>query len=290
MIKTGLNPILLFKLTGWVNKHSRAFADGAEVWNKRGFHGTEQLRKWLDGHLGELTFEQAEGLGHVQSLRIVASRVSARKFRVFGQTKADGGLRVALAVQASISIPVFFVPLTEDQDVFVDGGMLSNFPSFLFARSEYLTVGFRLNDLTPPKRIASTIDFLRSLLHTMTEAHDQLRGLPDYFKSYDVEVPEDIPATKFNLNTADIDRLYQRGLNTGRAVEWDRYSSPGKIIPYWDPKPSQGESDVSCMRMPGSGERATQLLLRRERKEEALRIALQYVCGCYAQRRTDRLI
>ena len=146
---------------------------------------------------------------------------------------------MAKAVQASISIPLFFVPLEDDSDILVDGGMLSNYPSFLFARSEYPTIGFRLLDVIPPGRIASTFDFLRSLLHTMTEAHDRFRSLPDYFKSYEIEVPSSIPATKFDLTESDIDRLYQRGLSVGRSVEWDRYSSPTKVIPYWDPKPQQ---------------------------------------------------
>lgn len=229
----------LLKIRKWKNSHPEVVEDIKVLWQNRGVHQTDKLRTWLDRYLEDLTFEGAEKLGHVRSLRIVASDVSGRRFRVFGQNPGDGGLRVAKAVHASISIPLFFVPVVDDQDILVDGGMLSNFPSFLFVRSEYPTIGFRLLDVTPPDRIGSTLDFLRSLLHTMTEAHDRLRSLPDNFTSYEINVPDDIPGTKFTLDEADIDRLYQRGLAVGRTVEWDKYSSATKVIPYWDPKPQQ---------------------------------------------------
>jgi NTE family protein len=239
LLKEGTSFGTLWKLKGWAQQHAQSLRDLAEIWEERGIYKTERLRAWLDDHLGDLTFAQVEPLGHVQSLRIVASDVSGRQFRVFGATESDGNTRVAKAVHASASIPLFFTPLADDRDILVDGGMLSNYPSFLFARSEYPTIGFRLVDMVPPKHIRSTLDFLRSLIHTVTEAHDRLRDVPDYFQSFEIEVPEDIPSTKFDLDAADLDRLYNRGRSTGLSVPWDTCSAPGKVVPYWDPKPQR---------------------------------------------------
>lgn len=122
---------------------------------------------------------------------------------------------------------------------FVDGGILSNFPSFLFAQTKYPTIGFRLRELEVPNRINSTWKYLKALLLTMIEAHDKVRGDPPNFKSYPILTPENISSIKFSLDQLDVKALYEAGLAVGRTVEWDKYSSPVTIVSYYDPKPQE---------------------------------------------------
>ena len=76
-------------------------------------------------------------------LQVIASDVSARELLVLPRDAAKLGiapdeLEVALAVRMSMSIPIFFEPVrienpeTNHEHVIVDGGMLSNFPVWLF--------------------------------------------------------------------------------------------------------------------------------------------------------------
>lgn len=104
-----------------------------------------------------------------------------------------GDLEVALAVRMSVSIPIFFEPVrfinptTGREHVLVDGGMLSNFPVWLFDDEENAgcpTLGIRLDEGTEWDSgdgsdgfgglgLDAMIDFVKGLAHTALSAHDR---------------------------------------------------------------------------------------------------------------------
>jgi NTE family protein len=90
----------------------------------------------------------------------------------------------------SMSIPVFFEPVsftnpkTGGEHLIVDGGMLSNFPLWLFDTEEPLwpTIGVKCIEEDPRAPMAplgsrggvfKVVDYARSLVETMMEAHDR---------------------------------------------------------------------------------------------------------------------
>jgi NTE family protein len=90
----------------------------------------------------------------------------------------------------SMSIPVFFEPVVADGHQVVDGGLLSNFPIWLFDTDPgtppaFPTFGLLLvaPDQTAPllpttpgapvKPLHTDIDFLEAIAETMMEAHDR---------------------------------------------------------------------------------------------------------------------
>jgi NTE family protein len=98
-------------------------------------------------------------------------------------------LSVALAVRMSSSIPIFFEPVsftnpkTGREHLIVDGGMLSNSPVWLFDAKEpqWPTVGLSFAEEDPRVALAAFgsgdglfkgVDFARSLVNTMMQAHD----------------------------------------------------------------------------------------------------------------------
>src|SRR6266581_6809320 len=100
-------------------------------------------------------------------------------------------LGIARAVRMSASLPFFYVPinLSRAQDGatsrIVDGGLLSNFPLFLFEETESVcpTIGFRLVDSVSNKTTSNplvsrstdnAVEIIRALVSTMLSAHDRL--------------------------------------------------------------------------------------------------------------------
>ena len=106
--------------------------------------------------------------------------------------------RSALAVRMSMSIPIFFEPVrienkaTNWQHILVDGGMLSNFPVWLFDTDDVPqcpTFGLLLVEPEPahadhargcrsprssPNGAKGLIQLLSGMVHTMMEAHDRM--------------------------------------------------------------------------------------------------------------------
>lgn len=64
---------------------------------------------------------------------------------------------IAKAVVMSCSMPIVFVPYKIHNNIFIDGGVVNNFPINLFINSSIPTVGFRLNENEKPNLILNTI-------------------------------------------------------------------------------------------------------------------------------------
>lgn len=136
-------------------------------------------------------------------VQVIASDITGRRLLVLPRdaswlgVEEPDGFEVALAVRMSTSIPFYFEPVefrnpkTGRRHLIVDGGVLSNFPVWLFDSREaprWPTFGLRLVDPEPEAPldqrmepatypiggIGTTIDYVRSLIYTMLEAHDRL--------------------------------------------------------------------------------------------------------------------
>src|ERR1044072_1840553 len=151
---------------------------------------------------GDLLNPEATGVADRHRLRVIASDVTHRRMLILPTDAPHLGIEpddmlVADAVRMSMSIPVFFEPVeikdANGEHMIVDGGMLSNFPVWLFdapggRRARWPTFGMRLlepeprkaighrleNEDDPEVRHGSLIDFAKSLAQTMMAAHDRL--------------------------------------------------------------------------------------------------------------------
>ena len=224
---------------GWkVWRRWKALREGLSgAWSRRGLHTNVQLREWLESLFGDQTIESAE-----PDLKIVAADVSSREYLVFEKNSRHSFLRnakISDAVLASVSIPLFFEPHFYNNRFLVDGGMLSNFPSFLFSYSRYRTIGFRLKTVELPSSIENTGDYLASLAGTTIEAHDKHRGDPELFSSHEIIVPRSIASTKFDLDPEDAEELFHLGAMAARNVDWESETSRSPEIETFDPKPHE---------------------------------------------------
>ena len=112
----------------------------------------------------------------------------------------------------------------QDQFVYVvDGGLLSNFPLWLFdgERSEsgdiIPVVGFKMVGKTEvePARIKGPLTMLQALVETMLTAHDE-RYIEQINRFRTVKIPTlGIKPTQFNLSVQDSTNLYRSGVASG---------------------------------------------------------------------------
>ena len=123
----------------------------AGVLLERGIYEGRFFQSWIAELLaakgitrfGQLADENAEQPENRWRLRLIASDVTHRRMLVLPNDAGHLGiepdeLEIAYAVRMSMSIPVFFEPVvhhnphTNADHLIVDGGMLSNFPVWLF--------------------------------------------------------------------------------------------------------------------------------------------------------------
>jgi NTE family protein len=204
---------------GWV------VAQALELAAHKGLHPGKYFESWMRDRLeekgitkfGQLRVASDDGGGAdgggggdadataQYRLQVIASDITEQRMLVLPRDAQKhlgldpDELEIAAAVRMSMSIPIFFDPVIyhdprnpHDQRLIVDGGLLSNFPVWLFDTPSgqvprWPTFGLLLvapNQQAPlvpgdePERTdegkVSILGFLLAIGHTMMEAHDRL--------------------------------------------------------------------------------------------------------------------
>ena len=225
----------------------------ASILKDQGIYEGKVFEGWIRGLLNAKGVRTFKDLVHPSfageerfryRVQVIASDLTEHCLLVLPQDARRLGLEpdeldVARAVRMSMSIPIFFEPVqfthlkTGREHLIVDGGMLSNFPVWLFdteGEPDWPTFGLllveddpraaiadRLPPPEPPRRgPAATIGFLKSLVQTMCEAHDRL-----YLEQADfartIAVPTlGVSTTDFNLAPDRAEALYESGRTAAR--------------------------------------------------------------------------
>ena len=168
-------------------------------------------------------------------LHVVVSDVTQRRMLVLPDDAESLGvapedMSVAKAVRMSMSIPFFFEPVewhnpkTNRVHVITDGGMLSNYPVWLFdcppgEEPEWPTFGMMLVEPNPRESVAErlpapektrrgakgVVEFVSALAHTMMEFHDRM-----YVEK--AEFARTIPIPTLGVGTTEFDLERERAL------------------------------------------------------------------------------
>lgn len=183
---------------------------------------------------GDLKIHGEVNPRYVYRLNVIASDISRGRMLILPRDIRYYGIdpdsfSVARAVRMSMSIPVFYEPVVLDytageqrkRSYIVDGGILSNFPVWLFdSVSEPLwpTFGFRLVEpgQGEPRDINNIIDYLAAIVGTMIEAHDE-RHIQDANFSRTIAIPTmGIKTTEFNITPERKEMLFTSGYNAAK--------------------------------------------------------------------------
>jgi NTE family protein len=207
-------------------------------------------------------------------LQVIASDTSARQLLVLPRDAQQLGyapdeLEVAYAVRMSMSIPIFFEPVrventqTNHEHVIVDGGMLSNFPVWVFdcedeETPDWPTFGLLLVEPDPkvpiseripapehaPHGARGLVDLLSSMLHTMMEAHDRLYvEKAQYART--IPIPTmGVGTTEFDLSKERAEALYQSG-RTAAETFLQTWNFPAYIEEFRKGKTHSRRADIA---------------------------------------------
>ncbi|UJF31271.1 patatin-like phospholipase family protein [Paenibacillus hexagrammi] len=218
--------------------NTRILGPASRLLIKKGLYSGEALEHWVYRILlskGIRTF----GDLRPNQLRIIASDITQGKILVLPDDIAQYGIDprmfpVAKAVRMSTSIPYFFDPVmiriqrkssagaepfSKQFYYIVDGGVLSNYPLWVFDREAFVdrtpVIGFRLVGKSEfhHHNIRGPITMFEALFSTMLSAHDAMYiEKQDRFRT--VKIPTlGVQNTDFNLSKEKSLELYEAGYN-----------------------------------------------------------------------------
>lgn len=194
---------------------------------RMGLYKGNAFEKWLREILREKGVESFSDLPP-DSLKIIASDLSRGELVVIPDDLVHYGIdpnrfSVARAVRMSCSLPFFFEPISlynrkGEKCIIVDGGVLSNFPVWIFDHHKNLPVrpflGFQLSsrkDYFMPAKIKNAVDLFHGLFDTMKDAHDA-KYISKYAASNIIFLPVDQYSTaNFKLTKEEQKQLIDIG-------------------------------------------------------------------------------
>ena len=202
------------------------------VYWKLGLYKGDALENWIEEKLkvrGIYTFaDLAPG-----TLRIIASDLSNGRLMVLPDDLDKYGIPketfpVAKAIRMSASLPYFFEPVRlkslDGLSLVVDGGVLSNFPMWLFDKENTKKVrpvlGIKLShniQERPKNEIHNAIELYDALFQTMKDAHDS-RYISRKHSNNIIFIPtEGVLTTEFELTDEKKKELTDYGYEKAKA-------------------------------------------------------------------------
>ncbi|MFF2482034.1 patatin-like phospholipase family protein [Paenibacillus sp. NPDC058071] len=220
----------------------KVIGPAARLFIRKGLYSGEALEYWIEGLLAKRGIKTFGDLPPGK-LRIVASDITNGRLLVLPDDYPMYGIDprkagVARAVRMSASIPFFFDPVIlrySDQAsiclevpqkdagkklhsaYIVDGGLLSNFPLWIFDKEKGAgkapVVGFQMvgRNENEPRHIRGPLSMFQAMFETMLQAHDE-RYLHDDVRDRTVKIPTlGVRTTDFHLSKAMSEQLYLSG-------------------------------------------------------------------------------
>jgi NTE family protein len=113
--------------------------------------------------------------------------------------KTHPNMQILTAVRMSSCFPIYFIPINYENNIYVDGGCLDNYPINLFKDNLHETIGVFLKDIYVEKNlINNTEEFLLNLIQCLSKgmSNNSINGYEKYsiivklekIKMFDLEI------------------------------------------------------------------------------------------------------
>ncbi|MES2212090.1 MAG: patatin-like phospholipase family protein [Pseudomonadota bacterium] len=127
--------------------------DSYRFLHKGGWYKGDKLHEWLRECIKEktgnpdLTYQQLHELAEkdptFRDLYTVATNTSREAVEIFSHESRFADLPIALGVRASMAIPFYFCPVVINGEEFCDGGIMCNYPEWIFDEDVGVSSNFK---------------------------------------------------------------------------------------------------------------------------------------------------
>lgn len=215
-------------ITGWIPG-----SNFAKAWNAMGLYKGDHFHDWIREKLSWKIFGNKRKSPTFNDLlektriplKVVTIELISQKVWVF-ESQRNATSHVADVVRMSMSIPFFFVPYRRGSEIYVDGGVLSNFPAWVFKEVQDIeplpVLGFRFEP-DSSDLITNVWELSLALIGTIQKIGEQLLN-EDTPNIIPVNLPTlGIGTTDFDLTDTDKENLYQWGYERARGSLLDSF-------------------------------------------------------------------
>jgi NTE family protein len=207
-----------------------------ELLFEKGMYDSSYIESWISQLLlakGKTKFKDVLDENGNSRLKIIASDITKQEMLVFPNDLSKYGIdpmefEIAKAVRMSCNIPLFFKPYKLEYgknkvSLITDGGILSNYPVWVWDGDGMPTFGFKFSDNVDLSNWkVNLIDYIKDMINTVVDRDESyLLSNKNYERT--IVISTNISATNFNLTQDQVKDLYQVG-----------YQSTKQFLSTWD--------------------------------------------------------
>lgn len=154
-----------------------------------------------------------------KSIFITGANLSTKHVEYFSHI-SHGNMPVLLAVRISMSIPFIFKPVSYNDNLYVDGGCLDNYPIEQFTGKENKIIGLCVVDKLPDnKKICTIDDFIYNVIYCIINGN-MLIAMKKYCNCT-IEIPiNNITPISFDIDENTKTQLFNDGYNSVRTFQF----------------------------------------------------------------------
>ena len=206
-----------------------------------GLYDSQAIQDWVERVLREI-LNRTGSTSNVTfndlpiPLYVVASDLGRREPIVWSKSKTPDD-SVAMAVRCSCAIPFFFQPVSTGGTTYVDGGVLSKMPSFVFARGlsanhNRRILTFRLYEAQgAAKDLDSPQGLVAAIVDTVVDGASKIqRDLQPNQFFVDIDTG-DVSSTNFQIDSGKKQFLYDQGAAAARKFVRNEREELAKVRP-----------------------------------------------------------
>jgi len=223
-----------FKHCNWITKHSKT-AQLYSLIHHWGIYDSSYFYEWFGNLMERKTGNKDITFGDIKDrygniVVITGTNLTKRATTFFSHTN-HRTMPLRLAVRISMSIPLFFKPVIFEKELYVDGGLLTNYPIqvFDYQIDPKYVIGFNLlsGDESPNRTLFNGSDEINNILQLIKSialsCHTQIERLHISSGDWKRTVPintEDVSGADFNISKSVKNRLYSEGyMSTKKFIE-----------------------------------------------------------------------
>ncbi len=197
---------------------------------EKGMYSGDSFEEWMRGVLnkkGKVRFKDISINGQ-SPLKVIASDITRKNMLILPDELKGYGIDpmefdIARAIRMSMSIPFYFKPIKlywkGKVSYIVDGGILSDFPVWLFDNDklpDYPVFGLRLVAPVQGRTIVGKNDFFSYLIDVVRTIldEDDSKYISNKTLVRTIPIPcGDVSSTEFNISREKSQQMFERGYN-----------------------------------------------------------------------------
>ena len=158
-----------------------------------------------------ITFKEMFNITN-KKLLITASCINDKKTHYFSYTDTPD-VSILSAIRMSMSIPIYFTPVSYNNKMFIDGGCIDNYPINLFKDNLDNVIGIYIENIRENiSDICNIEDYLYHMMQCLVEGHS-VNCIKGYEHATIKISLKNISAIDFNIDNATKKKLFDIGYN-----------------------------------------------------------------------------